>query len=528
MILKAINKSLLTLALSASATFAFGQQHGNWCGTGDAPQANLEYIEQLRANGVFDNLDIEQVQNTIFVPLKIHIIGTNDGQGYHRLDDLMRNICQLNQQYKPTNIQFFLRGDINYINNSNLVNLGNNQGPVAAMQAAAAVNTQYNVIRVVNVYYTNLSGASLCGFANFPTTGAPNEPLRQGAIYLSPNCSGNNNTTFAHEMGHFLNLPHPFQDTSNDPSGPLSERVTRNPNEQAPRFAANCATAGDRFCDTPADFRGARWNCPQPNSTVTDINGDLFNPQSDLYMSYSNDPCQNRFSGENIAAMRATLTLTQNQQGQNVVGPRMYLLIPPMEPYDTITSTPTVLEPANNATGIPANWAFFRWNSVPGATKYVLRITRQNVILVDEVFLDRPDTTYLYRGSKLNPGTQYNVRIMPLNHKVTCSPFGQTINFTAGQGYGVSVYEQQKDFLQIYPSLLNTYEPIRVQAKDMLQHQVNYEVMDIQGRSILKNSLNTQGDDRFEIDLNNLPNGTYMIRIMHGNTPYFERVVISR
>lgn len=518
-----MRKILLALTLSAGMFTAYGQNQELGCGTEPAPASALDFISSLHESGVFDNLDIESVQNTIFIPMQIHIIGNDQGLGYYSIANLMTNLCELNQKYHPFNIQFFIRGNINYINNSQLFNL-------PSFQVSAAANTQYNVARRINVYFANLSGMNppLCGFANYPQTGSPsNEPLRQGAIWLSPSCSGPGNSTFAHEMGHFLNLPHPFDQTSDAPASPLSERVTRNTNETSPRLSANCATAGDRFCDTPADFRPNRWNCPGPNSTVTDVNGDLFVPDGTLFMSYANDACQNKFSPQQVAAMRATLTITQSQTGQNVAGPRMYLLTPPMEAYDTITGSASVMEPANNSTGHPANWVFFRWNRVPGATMYSVRI-RRNITLVDEVIVYGGDTALLYTKNTLNPGVQYNVSILPFNHKVTCRPYGNTINFTVTQGFGTSVAEQTNQFFKVYPSLLTSEMPLRIQTTEALNEAIQFEITDLSGRTVRKGTVASNGSEMFEIPTEMLNNGAYLLRIVQGDKMHFQRFVVGR
>lgn len=516
-----MKKVLLGLALFAGINTAWGQQNELGCGTEPAPASALNFITQLHESGVFDQLDVERVQNTLFIPLQVHIIGTDAGQGFYSIGNLMTNICELNQKYHQFGIQFFLRGNINYIRNSQIFNL-------PSFQVSAAANTQYNVARRINVYFANLSVMSLCGFANYPQTGSPqNEPLRQGAIWLSPSCSGPGNSTFAHEMGHFLNLPHPFDQTSDAPASPLSERVTRNNNEVSPRLSANCATAGDRFCDTPADFRPDRWNCPGPNSTVTDANGDLFQPDGTLYMSYANDACQNKFSPQQVTAMRATLTITQTPTGQNVTGPRMYLLIPGIEPYDTITGTASVIEPANNSTGHPANWVFFRWNKVPGATMYSVRI-RRSISLIDEVIVYGGDTSLLYTKTLLNPGLQYNVSILPFNHKITCRPYGPTVNFTVTQGYGTSVEEQSDRFFKVYPSLLTAEMPLRVQAGEVLNEVLNYEISDLSGRTVRRGQIQAGGTDMYEIPTEMLNNGAYLLRLQQGEKSHFQRFVVGR
>ena len=53
-----------------------------------------------------------------YVPLKIHIVGDDNGNGYYSIEDLLYSICTLNEDYEPLDIQFYIYGDIDYINNS--------------------------------------------------------------------------------------------------------------------------------------------------------------------------------------------------------------------------------------------------------------------------------------------------------------------------------------------------------------------------------------------------------------------------
>lgn len=515
-----MKKIFFGLFLLAASFNSSAQEAPAPCATGPAPKASLDYISMLHENGIFDQFDVENIQSTIFVPLKIHIVGTTAGLGYYSLGNLMTNICELNQKFNAHGIQFFIRGEINYINNSSIYNL-------PSFAAASATNTQYNVSRVVNVYFANLSAVGACGFANYPNTGEPTTTIRQGAIWLAPACSGPGNTTFAHEMGHFLSLPHPFDETADAPAAATSERVTRNTNETAPRFSANCNTAGDRFCDTPADFRETGWNCPGFNSTVVDLNGDLFLPDGTFYMSYANDACQNKFSPQQVASMRSTLTTTQSQTGQNINGPRMYLLAPPMPSYDTITGNTNVLEPANNSTGHPANWVYFKWRSVPGANMYVMRI-RRNFTTIDEMLLTSADTAFLYTKNTLTPGVQYRISVMPLNHKVTCLPYSAETNFTVTTGYGVNVAEVKDNNFKVYPSLLQSYAPLKIQTKIESQERLGYELHDLQGRLVIKGQAETLGAGAFEIALNGTSNGTYVLQLQQGQEIHYQKIVITR
>jgi hypothetical protein len=222
------------------------------CGTASPDSAHFAYLEALaqtyqaeRDSGVVTRINI---------PFKAHIVRAPGNNNFMQVPALLTTLCELNQKYRSSGIHFYLKDQPNYIYDGNLYyHTGWGQG-----------NTQmstYNVSRTVNVHYVDLSAMGLCGYATFPGSGA-GTTLRQGGLMMSVSCSQPGNSTLAHEMGHYLALPHPFEGTSPQPQGVFAERVTRNPNDTANgRQASNCANAGDRFCDTPADFIGTRWPC---------------------------------------------------------------------------------------------------------------------------------------------------------------------------------------------------------------------------------------------------------------------------
>lgn len=496
------------LALGAFApTFSQAQVTANWCGTSAPTAANLRFLEQLHENG-YKEARIEN--ETVFIPIKIHIVRNNQGNAGFQISDALRNICELNDWYKAHGIQFFVRGDVNFIDNTAwFSNFQSGDNDV--------INPIHNVANCVNVYYVSLSTIGLCGFANFPGTGSPATTSRQGAIYLSPACSGIGNSTFAHEMGHFLNLPHPFQGNSDLPAGPLAERVTRNANEVFPRLSSNCISAGDRFCDTPSDYIATRWNCPRTHTQV-DINGDIYQPDETLIMGYANDNCHERFSAEQSAAMRATVTIVNG-----VSGPRRYLMVPPMGSYDTITSKPTPLEPALNATGIPNNWAYFKWNAVPGASMYLLRL-RFNFSTLEEILVS--DTGYLYTGAKLNGGVQYRWSVAAINHKVTCINWTTDRNFTTvANGVGI---EQLEEFrFKAYPTPLTRGEAVRLQFPSNSSGEFQLQLWDLNGRLLQSTKVFIEDQVPIEWPLDINTPGVYLLSAGRFGYQHFEKIVIS-
>jgi len=504
---------LALFVLFGQTTFA---QTSPWCGSNQPTQANLDFLENLHAQGYYE---ARVVNETIFIPMKIHIFRNSQGVTSFQYSDALRNMCELNVWFKPYGIQFFLHGNVNYIDNTTYYN-NFTVGANAATGDHQQINPIHNVANVVNVYYVNMVASGLCGFGNFPGTGFPSSPTnRQGAVYLSPSCSGVGNTTFAHEMGHHLSLLHPFQFTSSSPGGgPDSERVTRNPNEVLPRSSANCQVAGDRFCDTPADYLDTRWSCPRSHTQV-DINGDIFAPDPALIMNYANDNCVNYFSPQQAAAMRATVTIVNG-----VSGPRRYWLTIPIAPYDTITSIAVPLEPAANATAIPNNFAFFKWRSVPGATQYLLRL-RFNFNTIEEIVVS--DTSYLYTGTKLNGGVQYRWSVAAINHKVTCINWTTDRNFTTvANGVGIENLEQLR--FKAYPSPLPAGQAINLQFPANSSGEVVLQLQDMHGRVVQTETFELQGDTPISWNLQAFAQGIYFLSARQAGFQHLEKIVINR
>ncbi|HEY8835591.1 MAG TPA: M43 family zinc metalloprotease, partial [Chthoniobacterales bacterium] len=93
--------------------------------------------------------------------------------------------------------------------------------------------------RYLNIWVCNMTGGIL-GYSSFP--GFPANVDGVVILYSAfGNTSGNYNLgrTATHEIGHYLNLFHPFQP---DTGGGLGCYGTT---------ATTCATSGDRICDTP-------------------------------------------------------------------------------------------------------------------------------------------------------------------------------------------------------------------------------------------------------------------------------------
>lgn len=156
-------------------------------------------------------------------------------------------------------------------------------------------NNQYVNIWITTEINGNNAGAGVIGYAYFPL---PTGDKRDGIVmqYTSVGTKDRNadgqgdagsasfvlneafRETLAHEMGHVFGLYHTFEGTSGCPS-----------------TETNCATQGDRCCDTK----------PQWQSSSCTIDFGCTGADMKNMMSYTN--CKSRFTPDQAARARATL-----------------------------------------------------------------------------------------------------------------------------------------------------------------------------------------------------------------------------
>ncbi|HIO72030.1 MAG TPA: PKD domain-containing protein [Flavobacteriales bacterium] len=144
----------------------------------------------------------------------------------------------------------------------------------------------------LNIWVCPLSGG-LLGYALFPGGPASTDGVVIGYNYFGDmgtvSSPFNKGRTTTHEVGHWLSLYHSFDGGC------------------AGTSSSNCATNGDRCCDTPPTS-SSNGGCPSNNqNTCTETPTD----QNDMhmnYMDYVNDACMNLFTLDQKARMVAVMT----------------------------------------------------------------------------------------------------------------------------------------------------------------------------------------------------------------------------
>jgi hypothetical protein len=420
--------------------------------------------------------------STYYVPVKIHLVGTDDGLGHFRKEQVFQLMCEVNEQFAPLNVRFYIYDDINYINNSNYNNHDFSGG--------YNMMIEHNFPAVVNTYIVS-NPAGACGYAYYPNTG-PNG----GGIVLAQSCSGTGNSTYAHEFGHYFSLPHTFDEWDFNP-----EYVN----------GSNCAFAGDYFCDTPADFIDYRWSCPY-SGNFTDPNGDVYNPDGTNFMSYSNEPCPSKFSNEQKSAMLFSLNYDYN--GDLVNHPNPSLL--------QINDVQELVFPENNAVGLDPLQVILRWNSIEGAEQYHLIFHRRNAASVQRVDVFLTDTFYVL-NNLLNE-YNYEWRVKPFHSNALCSPYSQKFYFKTGT-VGVETLSDLTEKFEVFPNPVAGGQPITIRAHDILK-ATQVEVLNLNGK-IFSSKIIPDAFTEANIELPFLSAGVYLIKITSGNFPIYKKLIVE-
>ncbi|MEY3053320.1 MAG: hypothetical protein RLY31_3105 [Bacteroidota bacterium] len=368
------------------------------CGNGGGKVAWLKQYQSETAA-------FPRTEDTLSVPVTVHVVGTNDGTGFFSEVGVFEAFCTLNQDFEPAGIRFFIEGDIQYHTNSIWYDHTFPQG--------AAMMAQQNVPNTINCYIVD-SPAGNCGYSNYSL-----------GIALAKSCISPNDHTWAHEVGHYLSLPHPFsgwEGYDHDYSQPAPAFVNGEPVEKVD--GSNCHFAADGFCDTPPDYLNYRWPCngqSQSNTTQYDPDEAAFQSDGTLFMSYALDQCANRFSAEQIEAMRANLLTDRSNLLYNTSA------LPPPVAADIAVLTPLPGDTIPTFLDVP-----FAWEPLPWAEGYYLEITvLSNFQAVLHRFATQGATTYTVENL-LKKNKTYYWRVRPFNRWHTCKSYSPVFSFQTG------------------------------------------------------------------------------------------------
>lgn len=455
------------------------------CATSDHA---LPWLRAFQQNAVIS----PRTNEILYVPVVLHIVGTDDGKGFIAESKVLDAFCSLNQHFMQAGIQFFINSHIRRIPNSTFYDHRSGSTAISMMNL-------HNVPGAVNTYFV-YNAADACGY-----TLRDNSGLGIG-ITLSEECTGPNTTTWTHEMGHFFSLPHTFKGW---------ERETLNWSLSAPARAGgvaveyadgrNCDLAGDGFCDTPADYLNGRWFCgPQAQSQIVqlDPSGQSFRSDGSFFMSYSADPCASRFSPMQQNAMRAYLKAIRID------------LIRPLSDSINLTSRSEIqlLQPANATNVQNFQEVLVSWKRASEAIGYLVEFS----FLPSFPFLTNSylttDTTLLIKD--LKPSKTYFWRIRPFSMFSTCKVYSKAQQFTTGTVTHLDQLNAMQRELILFPNPARIGQPVSLKFTSDIPGNMEFQLMDLTGRITAFGSWEVTNGENL-LQLNRLPDqqGAFLLRL---------------
>lgn len=439
-------------------------------------QTNPSAFIHLRGNN-----DILQL------PMTIHIIGQADGSGYFSRAELQVATCKLNQDYEEHNIRFFIQ-EIRYHNNNAWYNH-------ATFSIGNFMYSSTKVEGTMNVYIDN-NAAGNCGYAT----------LSGDRLFLRKSCiRGSASTTWSHEMGHALSLPHPFsgwEDTTYDPSMPTPAVVFRgnSPVNVERVDGVNCASSADGFCDTAPDYLSERWNCNGNGESPIILKDPLnveFRVDGTLIMAYANDACASVFSPQQVAAMRANIQTVKD---------RMIFsgTLPELASPSTVTISPSQDQEVLNVN------ILLEWEPVENALEYIVEVSRFSDFNLKEFEAIVSTTSVVV--PELVAERNYFYRVMPVNYSDFCTSFSPSTRFRAV--IQTSTTEVAGSSFSIYPTILKDTEYMSIAGRLNKSINVTFDILDLQGRVVSSTQkFLIAGPLSESLFVGSLTKGMYLMRI---------------
>jgi hypothetical protein len=439
----------------------------------------------------------------MYVPITLHITGNDNGSGYYGLQGALLDVCQLNQQFVPARIRFYLlkNDPVRYHNNTKWHD--HDWAAGGDMIKNTRLPDRLNA-------YVVADPAGNCGYA------------WQSVIVLGKNCSGTGNSTWAHEAGHHFSLPHPFfgwEDRDWNFGNRAPAEWNGYPVEKM--NGSNCKTAGDRFCDTRPDYLSDRWNCNsnrESNTRQLDPDSTEFRSDGTLIMGYANDACQSRFTAEQITAMRTNLRTERSS----------YLA--QMPDMTEVTGTVELNSPVDSQ-AVQFNAATFSWTPVTNARYYNLQVSLTpgfSTLFYNGIITDGA-TSLTVRSGLFNNRSLY-WRVRAFNDWDVCGIDDQpaevgvfrTRNFTATNDL------ERAAQIELAPNPAPGGQPARLSVVADQPMTVLLSVTDAAGRLCHRQQLRFfAGENQLDIPTADLQAGIYIVALQNEKGLIVKRLAIA-
>jgi hypothetical protein len=489
------------------------------CGTSieDQRQTEARLVRNIATSKLQGTADRGALK---YIPIHYHRVGDSNSAGKVRELRILEQLCALNEEYSPYEIQFYLSPHPTH----GLMNSTINNDNVYDTQTNTWLMNNKRHTKAINVYVTKEAASG-----NTPPNGgtvlAYYSPAQDWVVSRKDQINGNGNGTIAHEFGHFFSLAHTFLGYESDPfdaadaGWPNAPAVSPGGYPTEKQNGSNSATAADKIADTPPDYNfGYIWSgCSAYTGGAKDPTGEVVDPMEINFMSYFSG-CEYDFTPGQVSAMNADIaSVDRNYLDNSFV------------PVATTFETPAnlLVSPIGNDTTAAFDQVNLTWNAVTGATYYLVEID------ITSGFATASYQAFIVNGTSktltnLLSNKLYYWRVKPFNEYYTCADAKASSFRTAISGVsGTNNIKVVQDWhIQPNPTQSNNNVQLFVNAERAFE--ANVIVTDASGKQIFADLSRSfvAGENSYILNTNSLSNGIYFVSLISGEARMTQRLVI--
>lgn len=504
-------KKILLFVFTISALFSIDAVAQNgFCGT--TIEAQIILKERMMHNRANAANSVQIRTGVSWVPIQFHILEDNNGGNRVDAVKVLEMLCALNEDYLDQDIQFFMKDDFNFIQNTSV----NNNPNVGENPFAQTVLVGAKVAGAINIFIVKDIPGDFGITLGFWLPNFDWLVLRRSVV------SAPGVETLTHELGHYFTLPHPFFGWDGEPYDPLVHGDPAPINSpggvQTEKMdGSNCTFAADGFCDTKPNYLfGFSWpNCNYTGS-AEDPNGTPVAPsvQEENYMAYFTG-CASEFTPEQKAAIAADLDNRTD-------------LHTSLDPDITaFTDSPTQNSPINGEVTPLYNVVGFDWEPVGGATSYLVEVDRQPTFSFNPTVKFVSGGTYVEFEDVFDANKTYYWRVMALKEGNVCGEVLST-SFKTGTVTGTSDIKEVLNHT-ISPNPISAGEILNINIETNQAFDAVINVYNLSGQKIKEvNTTFGHGTTNHQLSVSDLSEGMYIISIESENGVLTEKVVVTR
>jgi len=504
--------SILIAFVGFSTSNAQDEQHNHSkgvCGTIDHTQI-FERLERNKKSIREENKSIE----TIYLPIKFHRVGETNGSQKILPSSILGMMCRLKDEMAAADIVPYIYEGFGEVDNSGIFyDPSSNASQIVGEKDPNAVN----VFITENASVGSGGGGTTLGYYS------PNGDFVIVRKKEITDASG----TLAHELGHFLSLPHTFfgwegtNYSEEDHGNPLEITVLGNTLIELVDRDENCEVAADRLCDTPPDFNFPFSATDIDGNPLTNLatscgmNKDIFDSQNNLVVPMANnvmsyfDGCQEyMFTEQQIELMEADFLSDEREHiktdyvpNTGVVEGEIVVETPEVEFYNSI---------------------LFEWEALENADFYALEITNAS-----GVFTYVTDTNQKL-VTDLEPDEFYFYSISAFNETSSCVTSNSKPLQTNGEFTSVETLEDLAE-INVYPNPLRIGDELIIDINSTESFQAQIQVMALDGK-VVKNMMDINvhtNDNSIKVNTDGVAAGMYLLQIKSSEGIFAKQIIVK-